>query len=564
MSGKKSPANTILLVLFFVLLNTLGNAQIITTIAGNGIAAYAGDGGPATMASFNLAGIVFDATGNLYIGDGVNNRLRIIDTSGIVHTFAGTGTAGFFGDGGPATAALLNNAVAVIIDHVGNIYFSDFNNHRIRKVAPSGIITTIAGNGIAGNTGDGGPATDAELNLASCVATDASGNIYVSTDERRVRKIDPSGLITDFAGTATFGYWGDGGPATDAGLKFPGGFAADALGNIYIADMQNNRIRKVDPMGIITTFAGTGTTGFSPDGTPASAAQFNYPDALYIDGLGNIYFTDINNYRVRKITPDGILHTVVGNGIMGSIGTGGPATAAEIGGACALAFDCAGNLYLTDPGNNRVSKITYDLPPAFTGGHSQSLTVCKDTLLAPINALLAVVDTHAGKTETWQVVSAPAHGTVVGSYTATSTGSIITPTGLSYTPASGYTGPDSFSIQVKDCSPAYTSSVYVTTIHVTVNNCGALWASSLPSPGEQGVLTVSPNPNEGSLSCMLSSGLSEEVQVVITNIIGGHVKEFSTTTNTKTDIQLSVPAGIYFLSASTRDKTYNAKVVVSK
>jgi hypothetical protein len=246
---------------------------------------------------------------------------------------------------------------------------------------------------------------------------------------------------------------------------------------------------------------------------------------------------------------------------MGSIGVGGPATAAEINGACALAFDCAGNLYLTNSNNNRVSKITYDVPPAFTGGHSQNITVCEDTTLAPINVLLAVTDTDAGKMETWSVVAAPVHGTVAGSYVTTSTGGTLMPTGLSYTPASGYTGSDSFRVQVTDCSPGYTTAIYTTTIYVMVKNCDL--ALPLPPQAETG-LSVFPNPNGGAFTVKVSSDNNEEVFISITNVIGEKVKQLFMSTNQPTVITADAPAGVYFLSAITKDGGYNAKVVVTK
>jgi FG-GAP-like repeat/Bacterial Ig-like domain (group 3)/Beta-propeller repeat/NHL repeat/FG-GAP repeat len=326
------------------------NPGNLKTIAGNGTAGYTGDGGAATAAELNGPnGIGYDPQGNLYIADQSNNVIRKVDTTGNITTFAGNGTRGFSGDGGPATSAELNQPFSVTSDAAGNIYIQDTGNSRIRKVDTTGTITTFAGNGTAGYSGDGGPATAAEFNQNQGARFDAAGNLYVPQClNAAVRKIDTNGIITTVAGTGVNGYAGDGGPATSAQLGCPSGAAVDATGNIFIADFGNNRIRKVNPNGIITTIAGNGQGGFSGDGGPAVSAELNIPNDVDVDA-GGIYIADLGNNRLRKVDTTGVITTVVGGlNNAGSAGINSPA---------ALTFDKNENLYFSDAGNNAVREV---------------------------------------------------------------------------------------------------------------------------------------------------------------------------------------------------------------
>ena len=334
---------------------------IITTVAGNGSPGYAGDGGPALEAELNSpTGVAIDASGNLYIADSFNYRLRRVDTRGTITTMAGNGTLSYAGDGGPAIGAELNDPAGMALDFSGNLYFADSHNYRICRVDTCGTISTVAGNGSRGYAGDGGPATAAELSDPAGIALDADFNLYIAdSTNSRIRKVDRDGNITTVAGDGTIGNTGDGGPATTARLFWPAGVAVDHAGNFYIADTGNNRIRKVDTSGIITTVAGTEYNGQSNngDGGPATSALFSNPLSVALDGAGNIYITDTGSSRIRKVDTSGIITTVAGDGTAGDTGDGGPATAARLDKPTGLALDVVGNLYIVDTGNYRLRKV---------------------------------------------------------------------------------------------------------------------------------------------------------------------------------------------------------------
>ncbi len=298
--------------------------------------------------------------GTLYIADTTNNRIRKV-SGGIISTVAGTGTAGYSGDGGQATSAQLNNPIGVAVDGEGNLYIADLVNARVRKVS-GGVITTVAGTGTAGYSGDGGQATSAQLNTPYGVAVDGQGNVYISDlNNQRIRKVS-GGIITTVAGTGTAGFSGDGGQATSAQLNNPVGVAVDAQGNLYIADIVNQRIRKVSG-GVITTVAGTGTAGYSGDDGQATSAQLNYPIGVAVDAAGSLYVADQANYRVRKVS-GGIIRTVVGTGTQGFSGDGGQAASAQLADPFGLVVDRQGSVYVSDPVNQRVRKIENRLPTA--------------------------------------------------------------------------------------------------------------------------------------------------------------------------------------------------------
>jgi sugar lactone lactonase YvrE len=337
------------------------NAQNIATIAGNGIPAFFGDFGLAVNAKLDSpADVEVDKIGNVYIADMNNSRIRKINTSGIITTIAGNGTIGFSGDGGLAISSVLGRPTGITLDSIGNIYFLDRDNNRIRKINTSGIITTIAGNGTIGYTGDGGNATLASFGNGFGISSDKAGNIFIADfDNQVIRKVNTSGIISTVAGNGIAGNSGDGGPAINAQLNFPNWVAVDLNGNIFISDMNNNKIRKVNTAGIISTFAGNmfGSSGFNGDGGPATSALLSQPQDIDIDSIGNVFVQDGINDRIRIINTSGIINTYAGNGTLGYSGDGGLATFANIGGRAGLCVDNNSNLFLAEAYTHRIRKI---------------------------------------------------------------------------------------------------------------------------------------------------------------------------------------------------------------
>ena len=338
------------------------SAGTITTIAGTGERRFGGDGGPAIQAQLDApSGVVVDGAGNLYIADRANHRIRKVDSTGTITTIAGTGERGFGGDGGPATQARLNYPYGVAVDGAGNLYIADLANHRIRKVDSTGTITTFAGTGERGFGGDGGPASQAQINFPTGVAVDEAGNLYIADwSNARIRKVDGTGTITTIAGTGELGFGGDGGPAIQARLSLPYSVAVDGAGNLYIADQYNNRIRRVDSTGTLTTIAGTGERRFGGDGGPAIQAQLGDPTGVAVDGAGNLYIADQYNNRIRRVDSTGTITTIAGTG---ERGFSGPATQAQLDDPTGVAVDGAGNLYIADASNHRIRLLT----PTATG-----------------------------------------------------------------------------------------------------------------------------------------------------------------------------------------------------
>jgi sugar lactone lactonase YvrE len=403
-------------------------AQIITTVTGTGTAGFSGDGGAATLAQVNLpTSVCRDIYGNLYIADRFNHRVRKIDaTSGNISTIAGTGTAGFSGDGGLATTAQLNQPIGVVVANDGTIYISDKNNNRIRKINLSGIISTYAGTGIAGFSGDGGLATLARLNNPWGITLDINNNLYIADRSNdRVRKIDyNSGIITTVAGTGTAGYSGDNGLATLANFNKPISVCVDTALNIYVADENNHRVRKVTySSGIVNKIAGTGTAAYNGDGILAVNAQLNYPCGVAVDLAGYVYISDRVNHRLRKIDLSGNISTIAGTGAVGFSGDGGNATSAQLNYPRELFSDGSGNIYFADTDNNRIRKITYcNLPTIPTINASQN-NFCTGG-----NTTLTIASGNLNNALDWQWYDASCGVNNVGAGTSLSVSPSVTTT----------------------------------------------------------------------------------------------------------------------------------------
>lgn len=350
------------LLLCLLLVPAVTKPQIITTFCGNGIHAVSTDGSPATATSmYGAGGGTFDDAGNYYFSQGISNpRIYKINTVGIINTVAGSGTSGFSGDNGPATLAQLKAPNPPAVDKFGNIFIPDGNNNRIRKVDVStGIITTIAGTGMPGFSGDGGPATSAMLSVPSSIIFDKYGTLYFAdAGNGRVRKIDGSGNIFTIAGTVGSGDSGDNGPATSAHINGVLSIAFDNSDNLILAINGANRIRKINTAGVITTIAGNGSYIYNGDGIPATNAQFD-PWWIAIDKYDNIFVPDHYNNRVRRIDKFGLIHDFAGTGVAGYNGDNILANMAQLNWPETVAIDSCGNVYVADNLNARIRKISF-------------------------------------------------------------------------------------------------------------------------------------------------------------------------------------------------------------
>jgi sugar lactone lactonase YvrE len=342
-------SNSFLLLLILVIGHQRASAQgIIQTVAGGALWGVPSSGPAVSAPLGGIGGVAVDGLGNVFATDTDNNLVVKVSRAGFLTVVAGNGSAGFSGDGGPATNAALNLPFGVAVDGAGNVYISDSLNSRIRKVNTAGIISTIAGTGSNAFSGDGGPAASASLWQPHGVAVDAVGNLVIAdTGNLRIRRVSSSGTITTIAGIGSRGFSGDGGLATSASLSGPQGVAVDASGNLYIVDAGNQRIRKVNAAAMITTVAGNGKTGFSGDGGLATNASLNLnaPEGVAVDSAGNLFIADALNDRIRKVDTSGLITTAAGNGAAAFSGDGGLATSSSLAFPCGVAVDAIGNQY---------------------------------------------------------------------------------------------------------------------------------------------------------------------------------------------------------------------------
>ncbi len=485
------------LVSFFAFCNnSFAQVKIIQTIAGTNTAGYNGDNLPATTRNLNAPyGYALDPTTmNLYIADQANNRIRVVNlTTNVITTLGGNGVASYGGDGSVVTAGTVrfSGPTNVAFDATGNLFIADAGNNCIRKVAAGTLIlSTIAGKPLspAGYSGDGGQATDAQLNNPRGICFDPAGNLYISdpgptfptAGYNHIRKVDMStGVITTIAGNGTTGgYGGDGGLGTSARLNNPRGLICDATGaNLYIADMTNNRIRILNlGTGIINTFAGSGSGGFAGDGllVSAPAVQVNIPSGVALDNTGSLIIADAGNDRIRRVdVGTNIITTIAGaSSTNGFAGDGGPATnaAVRMNGPASVAFTPWGEYYIFDRSNNRVRRVKNNSIPYFSSGTMHTINVCEGSTNNSINTILPAMDSDVNQTLTWSVVAPvgyTSHGTFGGfGTTSPANGTAVTPTGKTYTPNVGFYGTDTFIVSVSD---AYNSSVDNDTVIVTVD-----------------------------------------------------------------------------------------------
>ena len=337
------------------------HAQIITTVAGCDDTTL-GDGGLATNAYLNGPyDVALDGKGNFYVTDGYHNRIRKVDAAGIITTIAGTGVQGYNGDGIAATSAQIYRPVGIIFDHSGNLYFCDSYNNRIREIDTNGIIYTVAGNGNSVYNGDSIRADSAAIYDPHCVAIDARGNLYITDFENhRIRKVDTAGIITTIAGTGTAGNTGDNGPATMAEVNGPYGIGLDDTGNVYFADIYEHRVRKISTSGIITTFAGGGSDTSAAYTGPADSVALWEPAGICTDHTNNVYITDAFRQHIYKVTAiSGVISTVAGSGAQGFSGDNGPAINAELNQPAGITVDPTGALYIADFSNGRIRRVGF-------------------------------------------------------------------------------------------------------------------------------------------------------------------------------------------------------------
>lgn len=340
------------------------DGPIITTVVGTGQAGHQGEGGPASAAQLNGPfDVAFDASGNLYVSDTGNHRIVRVDArTKVLTTIAGNGTKGFSGDGGPAKAAQLDEPYGLAIDGDANVYFADRLNRRVRKVdAKTGSITTVAGDGSKVFSGDGGPAVAAGLVEPNGVALDGRGRLFIAdVADHRVRVVDLStGRIATFAGNGKGKHEGDGGPAQDAAIFGARAVKVGPDGGVFILERQGNTLRVVDPKkGVIKTVAGTGRKGLTGDGGPALDATFDGPKEMAVDKEGNVFIVDTENHAIRRIdAKTGTITTAAGNGQRGGEGDGGPAVKGRLDRPHGVAVGPDGSIFIGDTGNNRVRRV---------------------------------------------------------------------------------------------------------------------------------------------------------------------------------------------------------------
>ena len=507
-----------------LVLNIGAKAQTITTYAGDftKMHTFSGDGGAATSAGLDgPTGCTFDAAGNFYFSDKYNGSIRMVNAAGNISTIAGTGSPGTSGDGGAATSAQIDWPLGIAFDGAGNLYIAAYTSHSIRKVSTSGIISTFAGtSGSGGSTGDGGPATAAKVSYPTDVAADAAGNIYISDwNNGLVRKVNSLDTISTYAGGGSS--FTDGIPATDASFYGNNSVFSDRKGNLFVTDMNDNRVCKITSGALCYTIMGTGTAGYSGDGAAATAAKCDGPSFVAADVAGNIFFSDMNNHVVRRIeAATGNITTVVGSNVSSYTGDGGAATAATLSFPTGLCFNATGDLFICEQGNNVVRKVTA-AAVALTG----TTTICSGNT----STLTPASSGGVWSSSNTAVATVSSTGVVTGIGAGTAT--------ISYTMGLGYG-----------------STV------VTVNSC----PTEVGQPViENQHLSVFPNPSNGSFTLTLPS-INGEAVITLSNMLGGIVQTMKADASQKTVTMTNIATGNYVAKVTADDKIYRTKVVVNR
>ena len=553
----------------------ISTSGIITTIAGTGVSGYNGDGIPATDAQISEPHeMAYDGAGNLYFSDPGNQRVRKIDPSGIISTVVGNGISGFGGDGGPATAAVLSYPSGICIDHFGNLYIGDGNNYRIRKVNTSGIISTYAGTGVWGFSGDGGPASSANFKDLYSMVADTTGNIILADyGNNRIRKIDhTTSIINTIAGNGSAIFSGDGGPALFAGIQ-PFIITIDSTGNIYIGG-DAYRARKIDNTGLITSIAGNGTYGYTGDNCLATSAALYAPYGVIADNAGNIFIADFGNHVIREIVPShnpsfagGHLQVVaVCEGPVDSVNTllaisdadtaqteTWSVLAAPAHGALTASYVATSSLGLLTPTGLYYAPVAgYTGPDTFKvvvtdcGNLSDTTTICL-TIQAPLT--VSAISGHDTVCISDTIILADASP---GGFWTISNANALLSSGVVTGVSSGY---DTISYTVTNsCGP-------VTATHpVFVRPCPTL---SVPGSGiGNDLLQLWPSPNYGTFKLSVATKVNEQIKLTITNMLGQQVKDIYINSNSVEEITLDTPPGVYFISANTGRQILTARMVI--
>ncbi len=571
---KKTLYNLFASCILSAAITTSTEAQTIYTFCGSS-AGFSGDGGPATAATIQNPAAIKYKSGEIYFVDAGNHRIRKISASPYtINTFLGDGTSGFSGDGGSATTARINSGSfggGMVFDNSNNMYYADILNHRIRKINSSGIISTIAGSS-AGYSGDGGPASAARLSYPIGMAIDANGNLYVADQgNNRIRKIDiASGIISTIAGTGTSDNTGDGGLATAADISNPHGVAIDDSGNVYFSKVGG--IRKITAAtGIVTTIASIGATE-----TPAF---------MELDRAGNLFVgTEDNTGRLYKVTPSGVTTVVAGNGSAIAAGDGGPATAAAIGNCAGVTVSATGDLLITSKNNHRIRIILANTAllsgtatvcaggtTTFTASIPDAAWISGDTSVATVSASGVITGVSAG-TAAITYVAGLVFGTRVVTVNAPTAPSISAAGATLSVPSTFATyqwklGGTPIAGATNNTHTATTSGTYAVDV-TDAGGCSATSAdfaftASVGDVNKTTALQLFPNPAaDGAFAVSIAGSNNEEVAIVITNATGMKVYETTTKYTAPMQVKINVPAGVYMLHATTATQQYNTKVMV--